>query len=242
MSKMEYAIITNNLTKKFNNFIAVDNLNLKVKRGEICGLVGPNGAGKTTLIEMLICALKPTSGSAKILGKDIQKNPLKAREKIGYLPEDPGFYNTMSGLRFLQYMAELGGIERYEAKKKAVTFLNKVGLSERGNSKIETYSAGMKQRLAIAQAFVTDPEVVFLDEPTSDLDPLAREKVLELISDYARKGNTILITTHILPITEKLSDFVAIIEKGQIKTRVVLKETSENLEEIYKNTIKGDWN
>ncbi len=242
MSKMEYAIITNNLTKKFNDFIAVDNLNLKVKRGEICGLVGPNGAGKTTLIEMLICALKPTSGSAKILGKDIQKDPLKAREKIGYLPEDSGFYKNMSGLRFLQYMAELGGIEKSDAKKKAITFLNKVGLSERVNSKIETYSAGMKQRLAIAQAFVADPEVVFLDEPTSDLDPLAQEKVMEMISDYARKGNTILIATHILPITEKISDIVVIIEKGKIKAEVILEEISESLVELYKNTIKGDWN
>jgi ABC-2 type transport system ATP-binding protein len=242
MSKMEYAIITKNLTKKFNNFVAVDNLNLKVKKGEICGLVGPNGAGKTTLIEMLICALKPTSGSAQILGNDIQKDPLKAREKIGYLPEDPGFYKNMSGLRFLQYMAELGGIEKLDARKQASTFINKVGLSERGDAKIETYSAGMKQRLAIAQAFVADPEVVFLDEPTSDLDPLAREKVLEMISDYARRGNTILITTHVLPITEKISDVVAIIEKGKIMTEVVLKEVTGSLEEIYKNTIKGDWN
>ena len=235
---MEYAIITNNLTKKFNDIIAVDNLNLKVKTGEICGLVGPNGAGKTTLIEMLICALKPTSGSAQILDNDIQKDPLKAREKIGYLPEDSGFYKNMSGFRFLQYMAELGGIEKIEAKKKASSFLNKVGLSERVNSKIETYSAGMKQRLAIAQAFVAEPEVIFLDEPTSDLDPLAREKVLEMISDYAKKGKTILITTHILPITEKVSDLVAIIENGKIMTKVVLKEISGSLEDIYKNTIK----
>ncbi|MFX1409556.1 MAG: ABC transporter ATP-binding protein [Promethearchaeota archaeon] len=242
MSQIEYAIITNNLTKKFNDFIAIDNLNIKVKRGEICGLVGPNGAGKTTLIEMLICALKPTSGSAMILGKDIQKDPIRAREKIGYLPENSGFYKDMSGFRFLQYMAELGGIEKSDAKEKANTFLNRVGLSERGNSKIENYSAGMKQRLAIAQAFVTEPEVVFLDEPTSDLDPLAREKILEMISDYARKGNTILITTHVLNIIEKISDFVAIIEKGKIKTEVVLKEISGSLEELYKNTIKGDWN
>ena len=242
MSQIEYAIITNNLTKKFNDFVAIDNLNIKVKRGEICGLVGPNGAGKTTLIEMLICALKPTSGSAMILGKDIQKDPIRAREKIGYLPENSGFYKDMSGFRFLQYMAELGGIEKSDAKEKANTFLNRVGLSERGNSKIETYSAGMKQRLAIAQAFVTEPEVVFLDEPTSDLDPLAREKILEMISDYARKGNTILITTHVLTIIEKISDFVAIIERGKIKTEVILKEISGSLEELYKNTIKGDWN
>ena len=242
MSKMEYAIITNNLTKKFKEFIAVDNLNLKVKRGEICGLVGPNGAGKTTLMEILICALKPSSGSAKILGNDIQKDPLKAREKIGYLPEDSGFYKNMSGFRFLQYMAELGGIERSEAKEKANTLLKKVGLSDRGTSKIEAYSAGMKQRLAIAQAFVTDPEVLFLDEPTSDLDPLAREKVLDMISDYAKKGKTFLITTHILPIIEKISDVVAIIEKGNIIKKVILKEISGSLEQTYKNTIKGDWN
>lgn len=241
MSEMEYAIITNNLTKKFKDFIAVDNLNLKVKKGEICGLIGPNGAGKTTLLEMLICALKPTSGTAKILGKDIQKDPLKAREKIGYLPESSGFYKNMSGFRFLRYMAELGGIERIDAEKKTNTFLNKVGLSEWGNSKIETYSAGMKQRLAIAQAFVADPEVIFLDEPTSDLDPLAQEKALEMISDYARKGKTILITTHILPISEKICDIVVIIEKGKIKAKVNLEEISGSLEEFYKNTIKGDW-
>jgi ABC-2 type transport system ATP-binding protein len=242
MSKLGYAIITTNLTKKFNDFTAVDNLNIKVKKGEIYGLIGPNGAGKSTLIEMLICALKPTSGSAKILGQDIQKNPLKAREKIGYLPEDAGFYKNMSGFRYLEYLAKLGGVEKSEAKKKAITFLKKVGLSDRGYSKIGTYSAGMKQRLAIAQAFVADPEVLFLDEPTSDLDPLARENVLDMISNYAKKGNTILITTHILDITEQISDVVAIIENGKIMKKIVLKEISESLDEIYKNTIKGDWN
>jgi ABC-2 type transport system ATP-binding protein len=242
MSEIRYAIITKDLTKKFNDFIAIDNLNLKVRRGKIYGLVGPNGAGKTTLIEMLICAIKPTSGSAQILGKDIQKDSLKVREKIGYLPENPGFYKNMSGLKFLQYMAELGGIKPSDAKKKSIDFINKVGLSEKGYSKIETYSAGMKQRLAIAQAFITDPEIVLLDEPTSDLDPLAREKVLEMISDYAERGNTILITTHQLPITEKISDVVVIIERGRIKKEIVLREISGSLDEIYKKTIKGDWN
>jgi ABC-2 type transport system ATP-binding protein len=242
MSEMRYAIVIENLTKKFNDFIAIDNLNLKIRKGKICGLVGPNGAGKTTLIEILVSAIKPTSGSAKILGKDIQKEPLKVREKIGYLPEDAGFYKNMSGLRFLQYMAELGGIKSSDAKKKAFTFLKKVGLTERGYSKIETYSAGMKQRLVIAQAFITDPEVVFLDEPTSDLDPLAREKILEMISDYAKNGNTILISTHLLPIVEKISDFVAIIEGGKIKKEIIAREISGSLEEYYKKTIKGDWN
>lgn len=240
MPKVKYAIVTENLTKRYGHILAVDNLNLNVEHGDICGLLGPNGAGKTTLIEMLIGALKPTSGTAKILGYDIRTNSLKVRKMIGFLPENCGFYKNMSGFRFLRYMAELGGITKQNALKKANELLKKVGLSERGDSRISTYSGGMKQRLAIAQAFITDPAIVFLDEPTSDLDPIVREEILEMIVDYAKKGKTVLIASHILPEINKISDIVTIIDNGKIKKTARLETIQGSLEDFYKKAIKGE--
>ncbi|MFX0082075.1 MAG: ABC transporter ATP-binding protein [Candidatus Hodarchaeota archaeon] len=237
---MEYAIVTENLTKRYGHILAVDNLNLKVQHGDICGLLGPNGAGKTTLIEMLIGALKPSSGRAEILGYDIHTNSLKVRKMIGFLPENCGFYKNMTGFRFLRYMAKLGGITKQDVSKKANELLTKVGLLERGASKISTYSGGMKQRLAIAQAFITEPAIVFLDEPTSDLDPLVREEILEMIAEYAKKGKTVVIASHILSEIKKIGDVVTIIDNGKIKKIARLETIQGKLVDFYKKAIKGE--
>lgn len=236
MQREVHAILTKNLTKRFDGLRAVDHLNLKIERGTICGLLGPNGAGKTTLIGMLIGALKPTTGTAKILGKDVREASLRIRKKIAYLPENCGFYENMSGFRFLRYMAELGGLRRPQATNKASKLLEQMELSNRKNSKIATYSGGMKQRLAIAQSFITDPEVVFLDEPTAELDPIVREEILEMIKNYVNKDRTVLIASHILPEIKKISDVVAVMDKGKIQAKARLEEIS-SLETFYKKAL-----
>jgi ABC-2 type transport system ATP-binding protein len=237
---MKSAIITENLTKCYGHILAVDNLNLSVQQGDICGLLGPNGAGKTTLIEMLIGALKPTSGTAKILGHDIRTYSMKVRKMIGFLPENCGFYKNMTGVRFLEYMAKLGGVTKQNALEKANELLKKVGLIDRGTSKISTYSGGMKQRLAIAQAFITNPSLVFLDEPTSDLDPLVREEILEMIAEYAKMGTTVVIASHILSEIKKIGDIVIIIDNGKIKKIARLDTIQGKLVDFYKKAIKGE--
>lgn len=237
---MEYALVTENLTKRFGPVLAVDHVTFRVRKGEICSLLGPNGAGKTTLIEMLIGALTPTSGTAMIFGRDIRKDALNVQKKIGYLPENCGFYKNMSGFRFLRYMAELGGMTRHQASKKAHELLDKMELLDYEDSKIATYSSGMKQRLGIAQTFITNPELVFLDEPTSDLDPLIRVDILDMIDAYAKKGKTVLIASHILSEIKKVSDVVAVMDNGRIKEKARLTDISGDVETFYKKALQKE--
>ncbi|NIQ07741.1 MAG: ABC transporter ATP-binding protein [Candidatus Korarchaeota archaeon] len=239
---MEYALVTENLTKRFGPVLAVDHVTFRVRKGEICSLLGPNGAGKTTLIEMLIGALTPTSGTAMIFGRDIRKDALNVQKKIGYLPENCGFYKNMSGFRFLRYMAELGGMTRHQASKKAHELLGKMELLDYEDSKIATYSGGMKQRLGIAQTFITNPELVILDEPTSDLDPLIRVDILDMIDAYAKKGKTVLIASHILSEIKKVSDVVAVMDNGRIKEKARLMDISGDLETFYKKALQKEGN
>lgn len=240
MNNEEYTLVTDNLTKKFDSFLAVEHVSFRVRKGEICSLLGPNGAGKTTLIEMLIGALTPTAGTAKVLGQDIRKEPRKVQKRIGYLPEDCGFYKNMSGFRFLRYMAELGGVKRHQATKKAHELLEEMELSAHEDKKIATYSGGMKQRLAIAQTFITSPDLVFLDEPTSDLDPLVRENLLDMVEAYAKEEKTVLLASHILSEIKKVSDVVVVMDRGQVKKKARLNDISGEVEKFYKKTLQKE--
>lgn len=240
MNRNNIAIRTENLTKNYGDVVAAKDVNVEVLHGEVYGLLGPNGAGKTTLIEMLIGALSPTSGTAKVLGKDIITESLEVRKLIGYLPEGGSFYHEMSAFRYLCYMAELGGLDKDKAVTKAQDLLEKMGLAERRDSKIATYSSGMKQRLAIAQAFITDPKIVFLDEPTSDLDPLVREEILAMIDEYVQTDKTIVLASHILPETKQICDSIAIMDQGTVKTEARLADIDGSLEVFYKKTIGGE--
>src|SRR5215472_221709 len=194
---------------------ALKSLNLTVEAGETFGFLGPNGAGKTTTLKLLMGLIFPTSGSAKILGKDCLDPDVKKR--IGFLPEQPYFYDYLSAPELLDYYAQLSGVASAGRKQRIADLLARVGLADVGRLHLRKFSKGMLQRVGIAQAIVHDPEVIFLDEPMSGLDPLGRHEVRELIQGLKDAGKTIFFSTHILSDAEALCDRVAVIHKGELR-------------------------
>lgn len=201
---------------------ALKSLNLTVDHGETFGFLGPNGAGKTTTLKLLMGIIFPTSGSAQILGKDINDPEIKS--KIGFLPEQPYFYDYLSAPELLDYYASLSGVSSAARAKRIPELLERVGLQDAGNKQLRAFSKGMLQRVGIAQAIVHDPEVIFLDEPMSGLDPLGRYEVRELIQGLKDAGKTIFFSTHILSDAEALCDRVAVIHKGELRGVGVVSE------------------
>ena len=194
---------------------ALNQLNLEVQRGEIFGFLGPNGAGKTTTLKLLMRLIYPTQGCARILGHSIED--VSTRARIGYLPENPYFYDYLSGRELLEYTAALFGIPTEQAKSKAKELLSLVGLdSERANRQLRKYSKGMLQRIGIAQALVNDPEIVFMDEPMSGLDPIGRREVRDLLLALRAQGKTVFFSSHILSDVEALCDRAAILSRGKL--------------------------
>jgi ABC-2 type transport system ATP-binding protein len=194
---------------------ALQGLSLAVDRGETFGFLGPNGAGKTTTLKILMGITFPSAGSATILGKDYHDPEIKP--KIGFLPEQPYFYDYLSASELLNYYAQLSGVSAADRAKRIGPVLERVGLGDTGNKQLRKFSKGMLQRVGIAQAIIHDPEVVFLDEPMSGLDPLGRHEVRELIQGLKDQGKTIFFSTHILSDAEALCDRVAIIHKGELR-------------------------
>ena len=194
---------------------ALNQLNLEVRRGEIFGFLGPNGAGKTTTLKLLMRLIYPTQGGARILGHSIED--VSTRSRIGYLPENPYFYDYLSGRELLEYTAALFGIRADEAKSKAKDLLSLVGLdSERANRQLRKYSKGMLQRIGIAQALVNNPEIVFMDEPMSGLDPIGRREVRDLLLALRSQGKTVFFSSHILSDVEAMCDRAAILSRGKL--------------------------
>ncbi|HLP47696.1 MAG TPA: ABC transporter ATP-binding protein [Candidatus Kapabacteria bacterium] len=200
----------------YGNFKAIDNVTLDIGKG-IYGLLGPNGAGKTTLMKLILGFLTPASGSGTVLGYDIADSPLEVRKRIGYMPESDCLIPGMDAVNLTSYLGELSGMPRQEAIKRAHEVLYYVGLEESRYRKVETYSTGMKQRMKLAAALVHDPELLFLDEPTSGMDPQGRKEMLELINDIAAKGTmNIILSSHILADVEAACKYVLIMNKGKI--------------------------
>jgi ABC-2 type transport system ATP-binding protein len=194
---------------------ALKSLDLTVEAGEAFGFLGPNGAGKTTTLKLLMGIIFPTAGSATILGKHFL-DP-EVRKKVGFLPEQPYFYDYLSAPELLDYYAGLSGMARVERAQRIGPVLERVGLSDAGSKHLRKFSKGMLQRVGIAQAIIHNPEVVFLDEPMSGLDPLGRHEVRELIQGLKDEGKTIFFSTHILSDAEALCDRVAVIHKGELR-------------------------
>ena len=194
---------------------ALDNLNLQVESGQIFGFLGGNGAGKTTTIKILMSLIFPTNGKAKILGSDIAD--VKIHRRIGYCPENPYFYDYLKANELMMYFAELFGLDKAKGKQKTAELLTKVGLEEKDwNKQLRKFSKGMLQRVGIAQALINEPEIVFLDEPMSGLDPIGRREVRELIAELRNQGTTVFMSTHILSDIEALCDNVAILRNGKL--------------------------
>jgi ABC-2 type transport system ATP-binding protein len=205
------------LTKKYGSFTAVNKLNLTINKGEIFGLLGPNGAGKSTTILMMLGLTEPTSGSVKVCGLDPTRNSIEVKRKVGYLPEDVGFYDNRSGLENLIFTAQLNSIPENEAILKAEQLLDRVGLSEALDKKTGKYSRGMLQRLGLADVLIKDPEVIILDEPTLGIDPKGVREFLELIVRLSREeGITVLFSSHDLHQVQKVCDRVGLFVSGKL--------------------------
>ncbi|HOP95710.1 MAG: ATP-binding cassette domain-containing protein [Dictyoglomaceae bacterium] len=210
-----FAIQTSGLTKKFGNLTAVDGVNLNIKKGEMFSLLGPNGAGKTTIIKMLCCLLKPTAGTATVMGHDVQKESLEVKEIIGISPQDTAIAGHLNAWENLALICGIYGLSKEETKKRSEELLKLMGLSRRAKEQARKFSGGMQRRLSIAMALVSDPQVLFLDEPTLGLDPQARRGMWEQITELKCK-KTILLTTHYLEEADALADRIAIIDGGKI--------------------------
>ena len=194
---------------------ALDNLSLTVEGGEIFGFLGANGAGKTTTLKLLMRLIFPSAGNAFILGRDIQD--VRMHERIGYLPENPYFYDYLTAREFLEYCAELFGFSSAERKKRTADLLARVRLDEKSwDTQLRKFSKGMLQRVGLAQSLINDPEIVFLDEPMSGLDPVGRREVRDLIASLRQDGKTVFMCSHILSDIEVLCDRVAILRRGRL--------------------------
>jgi ABC-2 type transport system ATP-binding protein len=210
-------IVTRNLTKRYDTLTAVDSLNLEIQAGEVFGLLGQNGAGKTTTILMLLGLTEPTSGTARVVGLDPARRPLEVKRQVGYLPDAVGFYGNLTGRENLRYTARLNGLERRAAEGSIDRALEQVGLAARGNSRTDTYSRGMLQRLGIADALIKDPSVLILDEPTTAIDPLGVVEILDLLRDLVReRGMAILLSSHLLGQVQSVCDRVGIFASGRL--------------------------
>lgn len=220
-------IRTEGLTRKFGSLVAVDDLNIHIKEGDVYGFLGPNGAGKTTTIRMLSTLIKPTSGTACIMGYDIHKEPNNARRAIGIMPERPGFYDEMSGRKQLRFYGEFYKIPRPKLDARIEELMARVGMMRFIDAQIKTYSHGMRKRLAIAQALLHDPKILILDEPSTGLDPKGVQEFRDLIKGLNKEGYTMFLSSHVLPEIQQLCDRVGILRRG----RLVAEDSIDNLRE-----------
>jgi len=218
------AIETHGLVKRFNGLTAVDHLDLAVQKGEIFGFLGPNGAGKTTTIRMLMDIIRPDSGSIAILGRPLEPQAL---DRIGYLPEERGLYRKLKTAECLTYLAVLKGMPRRAAMERARALLEKVGLDDFADKKVETLSRGMQQKAQFVATLVHDPELLILDEPFQGLDPLNTELLTEMVLELHQQGKTIIFSTHQMNQVEALCDRILLIDKGQAVLYGRLQEIKE---------------
>ncbi len=211
--KMRMMIQFERVTKRFQNITALSELTLSIKKGEIFGLVGPNGAGKTTAIRILCGALKPTSGRVTVAGMDVGERGTEVKRLIGYLPEEPNLYERMTPRQLLRFFASLYEVEDAEARIEELLTL--VGMEEKVDVRIATFSKGMRQRISIARALLHDPEILILDEPTMGLDPLTAREIREFVASFNGR-KTVLLCTHYMPEAEQLCDRVGILHRGRL--------------------------
>jgi ABC-2 type transport system ATP-binding protein len=235
------AIEATRLVKHYGRIEALKGITFTVKEGEIFGLIGPNGAGKTTALRVVSTLLEITSGSVKVFGYDVKKDPEEVREKISYLPEEAGAYKNLSGKEYLNFMAQFyaNGKNVQEMVETGVAIS---GLEERITDKVNTYSKGMTRKLLVARALMMEPPLAILDEPTSGLDVINSQEIRKIIKGFARKGSTVLLSSHNMLEVEYLSDRVALIGEGLILdsgTPAELKEkySAENLEEVFLEAV-----
>jgi ABC-2 type transport system ATP-binding protein len=243
-------LIAEELTKRYGSETAVNHLNLTVGEGEVFGFLGPNGAGKTTSILMFLGLTEPTSGKVRVVGFDPTRDPFHVKEKVGYLPENVGFYDDMDARQNLRFIARLNRIPDKVSDPRIDETLNLVGLLDEAKKKVGVYSKGMRQRLGIAEVLIKEPKLLFLDEPTIGLDPDGTNRMLDLIHTLSRdRGMTIFLSSHLLDQVQRICDRVGIMIKGNLVAAGPIEELAKKklglgeneaytLEEIYMKYFK----
>jgi len=216
---------TKGLTKHYGDFVAVDDLNLSIRKGEVFGLLGPNGAGKTTTILMLLGLTEPTAGEVRVLGFDPARQPLSVKARVGYMPDQVGFYDELTARENLIYIAKLNGIPRDQIKRRVEEALERVHLTNVIDKRVGTFSRGMRQRLGLADVLIKNPQLIIMDEPTQGLDPELAHEFLGLTHSLKEEGTTILLSSHLLHQVQVICDRVGLFSQG----RMVLQGTVSEL-------------
>ena len=237
-------IHTQNLTKTFGDHLAVDRLSLDIADGEVFGFLGPNGAGKTTTIKMLTGLLAPTSGVARVAGFDMATSPMEAKARIGYAPDTPNLYGKLKAQEYLRFVGQLYKVPPEKVEQRIRPMLDMFELTDVAGSLLDTFSHGMQQKVAIIGAFLHDPQIVFMDEPTVGLDPRSARLIKDLMIRNRDRGRTIFFSTHILEIAQTMCDRVIIINKGRIVADARVDELramrgEQSLEDIFLELTGG---
>lgn len=237
---MEAPIIQiENLTKKYGDITAVEDLNFSIEKGEVFGLLGPNGAGKTTTTLMLLGLSEPTAGQAFVNGIDCTRDPIKVKRNVGYLPDNVGFYSDMTGRENLRLTGNMNGLKGEVLEERINTLLERVGMTEAADRKTATYSKGMKQRLGVADILVKEPDVLIMDEPTNGIDPKGMRDLMALIRSLAERDHkTILISSHQLYQIQQICDRVGIFVKGRLIACGKIDELGEQMEGLHGYTVE----
>lgn len=237
---MSPVIELNKLSKTYGTFQAVESLDLQIQKGEVFGLLGPNGAGKSTTILMMLGLTDPSSGQVTVCGFNATSQPVEVKKRVGYLPEDVGFYDDLSGRENLMFTARLNQIPEHKAAQKVEHLLQTVGLEAAGDKRVKTYSRGMRQRLGLADVLIKDPEVIILDEPTLGIDPKGVKELLGLISQLAqRQGLTVLLSSHHLHQVQQVCDRVGLFVAGKLIACGTVEELSRQLFSMFPFQIQA---
>ncbi len=239
------AIEAISLTKKFGDLVAVDNISFSVEEGSIFGLLGPNGAGKTTTLRMIYGVLKPTSGTARVLGVDVVRNPTKAKSLMGVLPEETGLYPRLTAEENLIYFGKLRGMEDWKLKKRVSELLELLNLTDKRYIIADKLSRGQKQKVAFARAILNEPPVLLLDEPTLGVDVMSAREIRKMIEEYAATGKTVVLSTHNMWDVERLCNYIGIISEGKLKYLgekgdIERLAGEKEFEDVFVRLVKGE--
>lgn len=226
---MSEAVVTHDLVKQFADFVAVDHINLRVKRGSFFGFLGPNGAGKSTTIKMLTGLLAPTSGTLTVLGLDIAAQPMEVKRRIGVVPEDLNLFERLTGAEMLSFTGRMYGLRTEEIAQRSKELLELMDLHDEPRKLIIEYSHGMKKKLSLACALIHRPEILFLDEPFEGVDVIASRTLKDLLSRLTMRGLTVFLTSHVLEIVERLCTDIAIIAQGKLLAAGSLDELRKGI-------------
>jgi ABC-2 type transport system ATP-binding protein len=243
-----YAVELQDVTKRYNEIVAVNRMNLSINTGEIFALLGPNGSGKSTTLKMLLGLVESTAGTISVLGIDVKKDPVAIKQQVGYVPESPNIYEFLTGIEYLDFVADIYSVSTTEKKQRITEYLKALQLEGREGDMINSYSDGMKKKISLTSAFLHKPKLLILDEPLNALDPRSARIVKDLLHELKIQGVTTILSTHVLEIAEALCDRIAIMYQGNILALGTMDELRDraslpnsDLEDIFlKLTGTGD--